>query len=124
MNNIREIKTPIPFSGKKESWWIWKFRFMNWAGMREYEELFELSEGDIPFDNATEEDEQENAIMQSIKTMNKIAMLDLGRCMQSQTCSVIISATETPGYKYGNFVTAWKNLERRYEPRAQDQKRI
>ena len=31
MNNIREVKTPIPFSGKKESWWIWKFRFMNWG---------------------------------------------------------------------------------------------
>ena len=92
--------------------------------MREYEELFELSEGDIPSDNATEEDEQENAMMQRLKTMNKIAMLDLGMCMQSQACSVIISATKTPGHKYGNFVTAWKNLERRYEPRAQDQKRI
>ena len=52
-----------------------------------------------------------------------MAMLDLGMHMQLQACSVIISATKTPGYKYGNFVTAWKNLERRYEPRSNDQKK-
>ena len=116
----------IPFSGLREEWDSWNFKFLTKAQVKGYEYLFdEENEVSIPekgevIDESTEEGKKKA----KIKKDNATAISDLTLSMNSGTRNgmnalMLIKRTKTKDkYPLGNARVAWQKLKERYESKT------
>ena len=113
----------ITFDGKKTSWTSWKEKFLARAKRKGYKKVLLGDIEVVPDTTEIEDSDSDKAKKEKAREQNELAYADLTLsidCSKAQGRVVfnLVRASKSEDYPDGHAATAWKNLERKFQPKT------